>query len=282
MPPSLAELDRYTRLAPALRIYRGLFRQLLRAKRVTPLPLTLKRRPRVLIVGIYLADRPNTAAHLAKSFAASRLLELEQCWAAMLGSEAAPELKRVTTKVYPDGKPKFPAINELIAEKNLNDYDFVVVCDDDIVVPLGFIDAYITTQIASGLAIAQAARTPSSCGSKPVTIRERGTLARQTRFVEIGPLFSLSSVLFDELLPFDESNPMGWGFDYHWPLIAEAKALQIGIIDRTPVDHSLRPLASAYSGEGAKADMNAYLARNRHLTRQEAELTLRRLVLPKT
>lgn len=280
MSLSLAELDRYTHLAPALRAYRGIFRQLQRRSRTIPPPLALKLRPRVFIVGAYLANCPNTAAHLAKSFATSRLVAVHQSWAAILGQSTDPGLCSVTTKHYPQGKPKFPVINDLIAEQNLDEFDFLVVCDDDIVVPRNFIDAFIYTQIACNLAIAQPARTPSSCGNKQVTVREKKTLARQTRFVEIGPLFSISSALFAALLPFDESNPMGWGFDYHWPVIAEENGQAIGIIDHTAIDHSIRPLASAYSGVVAAENMKTYLARNPHLAPKEAEITVCRIYQP--
>lgn len=278
----LPTLDRYTRLAPLVRAYRGVCRQAntYRSLALSKSPVARQPLAHVLIAGVYLADRKNLAEHLVRRFASARAVEVTQAWACMLTATPSPGLQEVTFDTYPRGEPKFVAINRLLARFDLNQFDFVIVTDDDIAVPKGFLDAYIKAQIHCGFGLAQPARTASSCGTKTITVAHKRCFARQTRFVEIGPLFSISKALYADLLPFVEDNPMGWGLDYHWPVLVERRQQTQGVIDCVPVDHSIRPLASAYSGCVAKQDMLRFLARVPHLSPKTAEVTLRRIEAP--
>ncbi|MEC5397289.1 hypothetical protein [Uliginosibacterium sp. H1] len=279
---TLARLDRYNKLRPLLRSYRSIFRHQLIGSSVT-LPAGIPRPGkmlRVLIIGAYLGKRENTAAHLAGRFASAQGVDVTQAWASIGGKSSDPTLAAVTRIEIDGGIPKFPLMNRLLAGFDLREFDYVIVSDDDIVVPHGFLESFLALQQHLGFALAQPARTPTSCGSKQITVRERGLLGRSTRFVEIGPVFSVAASAFGLLFPFDESNAMGWGYDYHWPVLLDGHGLGIGVIDHTPVDHSIRPLANAYSGELAAQDMRNYLARQPHLDKREAEVTLQRYALP--
>ncbi|MDQ8022142.1 MAG: hypothetical protein REI94_09895 [Moraxellaceae bacterium] len=279
---TLARLDRYNKLRPLLRSYRSLFRRQLVNRRVA-LPTGIPRPPRapqVLIIGAYLGKRENTAAHLASRFASAQGVAVTQAWASIGGKSSDPTLAAATRIEIEGGIPKFPLMNRLLAGFDLDRFDYVLVSDDDIVIPHGFLENFLALQQHLGFALAQPARTPTSCGSKQITVRERGLLGRSTRFVEIGPVFSVAAAAFELLFPFDEGNAMGWGYDYHWPVLLAGHGMQIGVVDHTPVDHSIRPLANAYSGELAAQDMRAYLARHPHLDKREAEVTLQRFALP--
>jgi hypothetical protein len=272
----LASLDRYVKLWPLLRGYRSLCRGAFERKPLAcPAAWKPAARPRVLVVGAYLSARDHTAAHLARQFANSRWLDVTQRWACIGPAVSDRALAAATALHLPDGMPKFPLMNRLMQMGDtLGSFDYVVVSDDDVIVQAGFLDAYIALQQAHDLALAQPARTPWSCGSKAITVQHLGQLGRYTRFVEIGPVFSIHRRLYDALLPFDEGNAMGWGFDYRWPKLVEARGLRMGIVDHTPVDHSLRPLASAYSGEAAKQQMHQYLAAHEHLSPHEAQTVI--------
>ena len=63
------------------------------------------------------------------------------------------------------------------------------------------------------------------------------------------------------IFPFDETSPMGWGFDFVWPWLAEAKGRMIGVIDSTPVDHSMRKQGEAYDRIGQGNAMEQYLSK---------------------
>jgi hypothetical protein len=254
---------------PVRKAYNLLRRSVLRHVRVSaPQPLTF--RPRVLVLGIYLANRRHTADHLARRFGESRQCEVDQKWVALNGSPSDPFLGRHTVMQLAGFVPKFVIMNRLLAQTPWQDYDFIVFSDDDVYLPSGFLDAYLAQQVEFGLALAQPARTRNSWADRKFCRQMKGIRGRVTRYVEIGPVFSVTREFAPAILPFDETSPMGWGYDYVWPLLAEAAGRRIGIVDATPVDHSIRDQAAAYDKYGAGAAMAAYLAKHRHLSKPEA------------
>ena len=225
---------------------------------------------KVLVAGVYLADRRNTASHLVAAFSSSRRFAVTQRWVAVAGAPPDAAVAAVTVERRAALAPKFAILNQLLARHGWREFDFVLFCDDDIVVPKGFLDAFLSWQLSCDFALAQPARTRTSYADRKFTRAARGSRARRTRFVEIGPLVSVRADLAPRVLPFDESSPMGWGYDFVWPVIAEAAGLRLGIVDAAPVDHSLRGQASAYSSGEASRAMIAYLARNPHLEKRDA------------
>lgn len=226
--------------------------------------------PSVLVLGIYLADRPNTAAHLAAAFAGARHCRVSQAWVALNGAPADPALTAVTVARAEGFVPKFSLLNVELARLDWRAFDYVILCDDDVVVGRGFLDAFLGLQRAFDLALAQPARTLNSHADWKFVRRRRGIRGRRTRFVEIGPLVSMRSDFARRVLPLDETSPMGWGYDFVWPLVAEEAGLRIGIIDATPVDHSLRPQASAYDARITHDAMLRLYASRPHLSKQQA------------
>ncbi|BCX82119.1 hypothetical protein MIT9_P1704 [Methylomarinovum caldicuralii] len=226
--------------------------------------------PRVLVAGVYLADRKNLIRHIVQELGESRLFRVTQRWAAVGGPPPAPHVTRATA-LRPDRKiPKFQLLNRLLAGIPLEKYAFVLVCDDDIQLPAGFLDEFLTLQQRYDFALAQPARTPNSHLDHAIVRQVPGMIARQTRFVEIGPLFSIRQDALPLLLPFPDTSPMGWGLDFVWPVILERQGLRLGIVDQTPVRHSLRPPAKAYREDAAFREMESFLAATPHLSREEA------------
>ena len=86
-----------------------------------------------------------------------------------------------------------------------------------------------------------------------------GLAARKTRFVEIGPLFSIRKDLYNIILPFDEAVGMGWALDFVWPCVIEDVGLNMGIVDAFPVEHKMRAPVTNYRHDKAVEEMNAYL-----------------------
>jgi glycosyltransferase involved in cell wall biosynthesis len=227
-------------------------------------------RPRVLVAGVYLADRQNYAADIARELGRSRRWSVEQRWVA-LGKAAIPdELAPVTAWRQPSRQGKFVLLNRLLAEADLDRYDFVLFTDDDIVLPDGFVDRYLELVIRHDLALAQPARTHDSYTDHWLVEQLDGLVARRTRFVEIGPLFSMRRDAVRLLTPFDEGSPMGWGYDFVWPVVVEEAGLRMGIVDATPVAHNLRKPVAFYDNRDAALAMRGFLAGRRHLSRHEA------------
>lgn len=246
---------------------------LLRKKKpaITTVKENFHKKKRILILGIYMADKKNFASCLVREFAKSELFIVKQAWVSI--GESNPksrQLREVTFKVLREKVPKFILLNRLLAKFNLNNYDYILFTDDDIVVERGFIDKYFFFQSLTGFSLAQPARTIFSELSHRITKIKPGSIARETRFVEIGPLFSMEKAIYSDLLPFDESSPMGWGYDFVWPVIIIKKGLTMGIIDGVPVNHSIRPNRILYSGSMVEAQMNEYLSKNTHLSPLDA------------
>jgi glycosyltransferase involved in cell wall biosynthesis len=224
---------------------------------------------RALVLGVYLAEKPNTAEHVAASFAGSRDFEIEQRWIALGGEPADGEVASVTAMTVDEPTPKYALLNRLLAEEDLSGYDFVISADDDIVLPEAFADLFLGVQAGVGFDLAQPARTPNSYVDHPIVIQQRGVVARRTQFVEIGPLVSFGREIYDLVFPFDETSAMGWGFENVWAHQLRERGLSQGIVDAVPIDHSIREPVANYEWSDADADRERYLASNPHLPLEE-------------
>jgi glycosyltransferase involved in cell wall biosynthesis len=224
---------------------------------------------RALVLGVYLAGKPNTADHVVATLARSRDLEVRQRWVALGDAAANGETGSVTAFSVSEPTPKYSLLNRLLAEEDLSDYDFVLTTDDDIVLPDGFLDLFLGVQAGVGFDLAQPARTLNSYVDHPIVLQQRGVVARRTLFVEIGPLVSFGRDVYDLVFPFDESNPMGWGFENVWSHLLRESGRAEGIIDAVPVDHSIREPVALYEWGDAVADRESYLERHPHLPLEE-------------
>ena len=225
---------------------------------------------RVLVVGVYLIDREHTTSEIAAELDRSREWTVEQKWMALGVADVPEGLRRITAAARTTPAPKFALVNQLLASVRLDDYAFVVVCDDDISLPPRFVDSYLELVNIHGFALAQPARTHASYIDHPFVEQLAGIDARWTRFVEIGPLFSMRRDAAALIVPFDESSPMGWGYDFAWPILLEAAGLRLGIVDATPVEHTMRRTLAYYDYDPVRACMDEYLARRPHVTPGEA------------
>jgi hypothetical protein len=231
-------------------------------------------RPRVLICGVYIADKENRVMHLVERFSTATLLDVSQRWCCMRGEPPSSTVAAATTMILPSYRPKWTVMAELIKDDWMN-YDFVMFCDDDIEVGDGFIDSFIALQQKYDFALAQPARTIRSYFSWDITRRRFFGRARQTHFVESGPLVSMDKRFLPLALPFSQLSPMGWGYDHVWPLTAKRAGLKLGIIDATSVDHRLRPHNTLYDARNELAIMIKFLEETPHLPQEEL-VTVRR------
>src|SRR5438128_2574762 len=69
------------------------------------------------------------------------------------------------------------------------------------------------------LALAQPAQSLASHAGWPITRRRGGSMARETRFVEIGPVTCFRRDAWAALTPFPPLR-FGWGLDLHWAALA--------------------------------------------------------------
>ncbi|MCP9489052.1 MAG: glycosyltransferase [Solirubrobacteraceae bacterium MAG38_C4-C5] len=192
----------------------------------------------------------------------------------LLMDAARAELRRSRHDVIvrtrsPGTQGKFANLNALLGEHDPGAHDWLLVVDDDVVLPRGFLDAFLALAEEAGLLLAQPAHRLFSHAAWPVTRRRARSLVRRSAFVEIGPVTAFHATAFDALLPFPDLV-MGWGLDAHWSAVAREESWPLGIVDATPVGHTLAPAAQGYSREAAVAEARAFLADRPYVTREEA------------
>ena len=224
---------------------------------------------RILVIGIVLADKENLAESIAQELAASKDWSVDQKWITIGKAVFSDPIVNIVERLK-CGEPKFTILNRILSETQMDHYDYVIVTDDDIKLPASFLDNYLELVGRYDFALAQPARTHDSYIDHPFVEQLDGITARQTRYVEIGPLFSMRADAIGLLTPFDLISPMGWGYDFTWALTMEAAGLKVGIVDSLPVSHKLRKPVSNYVHADADQQMKAYLSNRAYLKKEDA------------
>jgi hypothetical protein len=163
------------------------------------------------------------------------------------------------------GRGKFENLGEIVDAEA----DWLVVIDDDVVLPPRFLDRFIAICEDLGFDLAQPAQSLASHAAWPVVRRRPFLRARETRFVEIGPVTAFSRRAAGELLPFPPLR-YGWGLDLHWAAVAAERGWKLGIVDAVPVRHESAPVATGYSPEAAIEEAQKFLADRPYLPSSEA------------
>jgi GT2 family glycosyltransferase len=152
-------------------------------------------------------------------------------------------------------------------------YDWLLLVDDDILLPRGFLDRFLFLAERFSLDLAQPAHRLRSHAAWSVTRRRPFSIVRETPFVEIGPVTAFSRRTFSALLPFPALR-MGWGLDTHWAALAREHGWRCGVLDAVSIRHRAAPAASAYSREAALTEARAFLAERPYLPAREIQRTL--------
>jgi hypothetical protein len=169
---------------------------------------------------------------------------------------------------------KFENLGALLEAHPADGYDWLLVLDDDVALPREFLDEFIFLAERFRLRLAQPAHRHRSHAAFAVTRRRPGRVARETSFVEIGPVTAFHRDVLSTLLPFPPLRA-GWGLDAHWSAVAKQRGWPIGIIDATPIRHGLRLIASSYDRGAAIDEARRFLAGRPYTPAREAQRTLR-------
>jgi hypothetical protein len=153
--------------------------------------------------------------------------------------------------------------------------DWVLFLDDDIRLPRRFLDRFLAIAEHLGFTMAQPAQSRRSHAAWPVTRRHWGTVARETRFTEIGPVVALHREAVGYLMPPPALEVFDYGIDLHWSWVAEQRGWRRGVVDATPIRHEDHPIGASYKPELAQREGGDFLAAHPHLTPEEANTTLR-------
>lgn len=197
-------------------------------------------RQRILVVGVEVPSRGDALRGITQLLAASR-----------------HDVAISTVPMQPKGK--FENVNDAIAAcaRGIQDFDWLMITDDDVGLPPRFTDRFIAAASLTSLVVSQPAHKFESFTSYDLTRRRFGTQVRQTRFVEIGPLTLIHASAFDHLVPFPASR-WAWGLDLVWAEVCQRNGWKMGIVDATPIRH-LRPVAESYSSNAAIEEARSLL-----------------------
>ncbi len=171
------------------------------------------------------------------------------------------------------GAGKFENLNRLLAEHPPGDSDWLLIVDDDVQLPHGFLDRFLFLCDRFDLQLAQPAHRLDSHAAWPQTRRHPASVVRESSFVEIGPVTAFARATFSTLLPFPELG-MGWGLDVHWAALAREHGWRCGVVDAVSIRHREAPAGDSYSRDAAVAEARAFLADRPYLSAREAQRTL--------
>lgn len=224
-------------------------------------------RRRVRALSIYRPESKLIEAATAELGRTRHELEL------VLGSTGAATLPNTARENLSGGK--FENLNELLASAGEPDAepDWLIVVDDDVALPPRFLDRLIGLCEHFDLTLAQPAQTLMSHAAWRVTRRHACSLARETHFVEIGPVTAFRRGAVAELTPFPPLR-YGWGLDLHWAALAQERGWRLGIVDALSVGHEAEPVGSAYSHADAIAEAQRFLTSRPYVTAEEAQRTI--------
>lgn len=166
---------------------------------------------------------------------------------------------------------KFQNLNRLL--EGADEYDWLLVFDDDVGLPPHFLDRLLGLVEHFDLALAQPAQTLLSHAAWRVTRRRGGSLLRETRFVEIGPVTAFRRDAAQALTPFPDLR-FGWGLDLHWAALAAERGWRLGIVDALPVQHERSPVATTYGFAEPIAEAQQFLTGRPFVRASEAQETL--------
>jgi GT2 family glycosyltransferase len=152
--------------------------------------------------------------------------------------------------------------------------DWLLVVDDDVVLPERFLDRMIVLAEHFDLQLAQPAQSLASHAAWRVARRRPRSILRETRFVEIGPVTLFSREAARTLLPFPALR-YGWGLDLAWARQAQEHGWRLGIADALAVRHETGTVGSAYSAEAAIAEAREFLSTRPYLSSAAAQETLK-------
>ncbi|MGI4748850.1 MAG: hypothetical protein ACRYFY_22795 [Janthinobacterium lividum] len=222
--------------------------------RIAPQMRSLRRQasavsPRkVLVVSVEDPERPTALNKIFASFKQSR--------------------HDVTTSAVPMGsRGKFQNINLALQDFQLDQFDWIIVTDNDVQIPQDFLNIFLYVADALDLQIAQPAHRCLSYTSFNFNYRRWNSLGRVTHYVEDGPITAFRRDVIPRVLPFPEMR-WGWATDLAWCAMAAQEEVPIGIVDCTPMEH-LRPVAENYPVASAVSEARAFLAKHHIVSRRE-------------
>lgn len=169
---------------------------------------------------------------------------------------------------------KFELLNRILARSG--PAETVVVVDDDAWLTRGSFPDLVGLTVAAGFDLAQPAHDRTSRSTYTFNRRRLTTVARETTFVEIGPILVMRGQGPARLLPFPADIGMGWGLELLWRRERE-RGVRMGVIDVVTVHHPDAPNATYLDGAAPEFErVQRLLAEDGLTTIRDAQSTVGR------
>jgi len=148
--------------------------------------------------------------------------------------EIAPELAGQTLG-FGNGT-RFSNFNKLYSIRPIMEGSWVVLVDDDVLFVKGNLNRTINVMERAELSLAQPSQSIIGWWTSLFNVGRPLVIARDTNFVEQGPLFIVDPSFAEVILPFSDESDMGWGIEAQWYRAKEGR-FRIGIIDDCRIVH---------------------------------------------
>lgn len=230
-PPYTAEPEAMATRSSAYRALRYLGRRAVETghrfspSRLVPLPAATRPTSAALVC-VYRASNADLVHGLLAELPRGTAVRL---WAL---DEVAEGLEDLTIGTGPGGR--LPLLNQLI-DAVPGDPDCLIVSDDDVHFAIGSMARLLHAGASLGFDVFQPAHTRVSVHAFPFVRRRFHLFARQTGFVEQGPVVVLSRAARAALLPLPDELGMGWGLEARWA--AAGRRLRFGVVDAVGIRH---------------------------------------------
>lgn len=193
-----------------------------------------RRDERLLLLSVYSFDRAHHLDPIVRE-------AVRNGWEVRLWAmdHEHPNLSEWTVRHGNDPLGRFHKINLLAGNPAAG--QGLIVCDDDVAFERGSLRRLVDTSLRYGFALSQPSHAEGSFASHPFTRNVPGLSARETTFVEIGPLFYVDASATRAFLPFPEFSPLGWGVEADWESLRRSHGFRFGIVDSLRIRHLYKP-----------------------------------------
>jgi hypothetical protein len=154
---------------------------------------------------------------------------------------------------------RFSHLNWLYDAKPVQDGSWLVMADDDFLFVKGGLRETIHIMQRAGLVLAQPGQSLLGWWSSLFNVARPLIIARDTNYVEQGPILIADPTFVNELFPLPEDNDMGWGIEATWFRLKEGRC-RIGVVDACRIVHWAQN-ATSYSAGPEIERMNERLTR---------------------
>jgi hypothetical protein len=196
-----------------------------------PIDSDLEKDTPVLLLVVYRAKNSQYVKALLRQVSSNADIRL---WAL---DEVAPELANQTIGSGPGSR--FSNLNQLYGAKTIAEGSWVVLADDDVLFVRGSLSRTISIMKQAGLSLAQPTQSILGWWSRPFNIARPFLVARDSNYVEQGPLLVADPVFAKVILPLPVEDDMGWGIEAEWYRAKQGR-YRLGLIDDCRVVHCAR------------------------------------------